>query len=153
VLPFQPYRRFAWAPGRTVLDPAPRLLTGEVVVSDRLAVSGRVLRGEDDRAREVAAALGAGPALPRELAASGIGWVLVERGTPGAVPDLAGLTLVRAGRDVTLYRVLGPANRSGPSAAQVAVVLAGDAAAVGLLALLAVSTLLDQRQSLVRFAK
>ena len=152
VLPFQSYRQFSWTGGRTVLDPAPRLLPGEVVVSDQLAVSGRVLRGEDDRVREVAAALTAGPSLPRELAAAGIGWVLVEHGTPGSVPDLAGLTPVRAGADLTLYRVTGRIDRGGPSTGQITVVLVGDAIAVALLAAAASSLLLRRRKQLVGFS-
>ena len=149
VLPFQSYRQFPWTGGRTVLDPAPRLLPGEVVVSDQLAVSGRVLRGEDDRVRDVAAALGAGPSLPPDLAAAGIGWVLVEHGTPGSVPDLAGLTQVRAGADLTLYRVPGLVPRAGPSAAQITVVLAGDSVAVLMVIFAAASLLLDRRKQLV----
>jgi hypothetical protein len=149
VLPFQSYRQFRWTGGRTVLDPAPRLLPGEVVVSDQLAVSGRVLRGEDDRVREVAAALGAGASLPRDLAAAGIGWVLVEHGTPGSVPDLAGLTPVRVGADLTLYRVPGLVPRAGPSAAQITVVLVGDSVAVVMVIFAAAALLLDRRKQLV----
>ena len=50
VVPFAAYRTFAWAPGRPVLDPAPRLLAVPVVVDDRLSVSGRLLGGEDRHA-------------------------------------------------------------------------------------------------------
>ena len=132
VVPFQSYRSFAWVPGRTVLDPAPRLLPGDVVVSDQLAVSGRVLRGEDARARTVASALGAGADLPRRLAEAGVGWVLVERGTPGAVPDLRRLPLLRAGPELELYRVPGPIDHAAPGVARIIVVLAGDAVAMAL---------------------
>ncbi|HEY7047687.1 MAG TPA: hypothetical protein VH373_10745 [Jatrophihabitantaceae bacterium] len=151
VVPFQSYRRFAWAPGRTVLDPAPRLLPGDVVVSDRLAVSGRVLRGEDSRARAVAAALDAGEVAPTRLAAAGVGWVLVEQGTPGPVPDLRVLTLVRSGPDLTLYRVPGPIHDAQPSRARIVVVLGSDALAVILVLGAAGSVLLRGRQSLVRY--
>jgi hypothetical protein len=131
-VPFQSYRSFGWVPGRTVLDPAPRLLPGDVVVSDQLAVSGLVLRGEDARARAVASALDAGVDLPRRLAAAGIGWVLVERGTPGAVPDPRGLELVRAGPDLELYRVPGPIDHAAPGVARITAVVAGDAVALAL---------------------
>ncbi|HEY3717738.1 MAG TPA: hypothetical protein VGL39_24690 [Jatrophihabitantaceae bacterium] len=151
VVPFQSYRSFAWAPGRTVLDPAPRLLPGDVVVSDRLAVSGRVLRGEDRRASEVSAALGAGPELPIRLAAAGVGWVLVEHGTPGSVPDLSGLRLVRAGPDLTLYRVPGPIRPTDPSVARVVIVVIGDAMALAVLAGTGASILLRRRRKLVRY--
>ena len=109
----------------------------------------RVLRGEDDRVREVAAALRAGPALPRRLAAAGIGWVLVEHGTPGSVPNLAGLTPLRAGPDLTLYRVPGRIDGAGPSGAQITVVIVGDAVAVVTVIFAAAALLLDRRKQLV----
>jgi hypothetical protein len=151
VLPFQSYRSFAWAPGRSVLDPAPRLLPGDVIVSDELAVSGRVLRGEDARARKVAAALASGTAMPGQLAAAGVGWVLVEHGTPGEVPDLRSLTLVRAGPDVTLYRVPGPIRHAGPSAGRVVAVLTADALALAVVATASASVLLRGRRKAVRY--
>lgn len=151
VVPFESYRGFVWAPGRTVLDPAPRLLPGDVVVSDRLAVSGRVLRGEDSRARTVAAALDSGADTPARLAAAGVGWVLVEHGTPGPVPDLSGLTLVRAGPDLTLYRVPGPIRDVQPATGRLAAVVIGDALAAILVVGAAGSVLLRGRRSLVRY--
>ena len=112
VLPFGSYRAFGWAPGRTVLDPAPRWLPAETVVDDRLAVSGTVLGGEDPVARRMAALLDsrlAPAALGQALAGQGIGWVLRESGTPGpAAPDLSGLQPVLTGGAVELYRVPGP---------------------------------------------
>jgi hypothetical protein len=151
VVPFQSYRSFAWAPGRTVLDPAPRLLPGDVVVSDRLAVSSRVLRGEDARARLVSAALDSGADAARRLAAAGVGWVLVEHGTPGAVPDLPGLTLVRAGADLTLYRVPGPIHDVRPSSVRVVIVVGGDVLALTLVVAAAGAVLLGERRRLVRY--
>lgn len=151
VVPFQSYRSFPWAPGRTVLDPAPRLLPGDVVVSDRLAVSGRVLHGEDARARTVAAALDAGPGAARRLAAAGVGWVLIEHRTPGIVPDLPGLTLVRAGADLTLYRVPGPVHDVRPSAVRVVIVVGGDVLALTLIVGAIGSVLLRERWKLVRY--
>jgi hypothetical protein len=145
VLPFQSYRSFAWAPGRSVLDPAPRLLPGDVVVSDRLAVSGRVLRGEDSRARQVDRALATGPGLADRLAAIGIGWVLVEHGTPGAVPDLSRLTPVRSGSDLSVYQVPGTVRHAGPSAARIVLVVAGDSAGL-MVAAAAASVLLGWRR-------
>ncbi len=137
VLPWGSYRTFAWAPGRSVLDPAPRLLPVRTVVDDRLAVSGRLLTGENPRADRVRRALDAGPRLPAALADQGIRWVVVEHGTPGTVPDLAGLTTVHAGADVSLYRVPGPVRHDRPSPRRIAVVLVADGLAVaGLLLLL-----------------
>ena len=129
VLPFQPYRTFAWAPGRPVLDPAPRLLPAGVVVSDRLTVGGRTLAGEDEHAARVGRAL-RGRAAAARLARLGVGWVLVERGTPGPLPRLDGLREVRSGPALRLYRVPGTVAHRGPSDARVTLVFAGDAAAL-----------------------
>ncbi len=130
VLPFQSYRIFDWTPGRSVLDPAPRLLPGDVIVSDQLVVAGRVLSGEDPRARQVALALTGGAGLPARLGTVGVGWVLVEKGTPGAVPDLAELRLVRSGPDLSLYRVDGPVTVKRPGVGRTVFVLGADAVAV-----------------------
>jgi hypothetical protein len=146
VLPFQPYRLFPWAPGRSVIDPAGRLLPGAVVVSDRLAVSGRVLAGEDQRAARVAHALASGSLMSERLAAEGIGWVLVERTTPGQVPDLGGLELVRAGDELALYRVPSLARVAGPGGAAVVAVLVADVIAAALV-LIAAGLCLWERTS------
>jgi hypothetical protein len=130
VLPFQPYRAFSWAPGRPVLDPAPRLLPGQVIVSDRLTVSGTTLGGEDRRAARIASILSARAPSSAALAREGIGWVLVEHGTPGHTPDIAGLRLARAGSDVSLYRVPGPVASVRPGTAQRVVVLVVDGLAL-----------------------
>ncbi|GIJ58376.1 hypothetical protein Vau01_058920 [Virgisporangium aurantiacum] len=105
VLPFQPFRQFDWNDRRTQLDPAPRFLNRSTVVDDTLVVGDRALQGEDRRAAEVGAAIGD----PDRLARLGIGWVLVEYGTPGAVgpSELARLTPVLDGRWLALYRVPG----------------------------------------------
>jgi hypothetical protein len=139
VLPFGSYRSFPWAPQRTVLDPAPRFFRGRIVVDDRLAVSGRLLRGENPRARAVAAALSAGPDLPRRLARLGIRWVIVELDTPGTVPNLTGLDAQYAGSRAALYRVPGPITQQRTDGVDVAVVLIGDGLAVLSLLVLAVA--------------
>jgi hypothetical protein len=112
VLPFASYRSFGWAPGRTVIDPAPRWLPAESVVDDRLVVSGTVLAGEDRRALRLARLLDARPApnaLAVSLAEQGIGWVLVEADTPGPpVPDLSALRPVLDGSALRLYQVPEP---------------------------------------------
>jgi hypothetical protein len=133
VLPLGSYRRFAWAPGRSVLDPAPRLLAGDTVVDDRLAVSGRVLSGESRRAAAFRAALGDRAALAPRLRRLGLRWVVVEHGTPGAVGALPGLRPVVTGTDVSLYEVPGRVRPSRPATWRVAVVLAGDGLALALL--------------------
>ncbi|WP_116948523.1 hypothetical protein [Jiangella endophytica] len=108
VLPYQPFRRFSWAGDRTVLDPAPRYLGVEAVVPDALPVGDAVVPGEDRRAAEVAAALD-GDDSAGELAVLGVGWVAVERDTPGAVPDglLESLESVEINGTFDLYRVPG----------------------------------------------
>lgn len=110
VLPYQPFRRFPWAGDRTVLDPAPRFLGVEAVVPDALPVGDAVVAGEDRRAAEVAAALDAAPdEAAARLAALGIGWVAVERDTPGAIPDglLESLESDEINGTLDLYRVPG----------------------------------------------
>ncbi len=144
VLPFGSYRSFPWAPGRSVLDPAPRLLRVGTVVDDRLAVSGGLLHGEDPRARAVARALDAGSDMPQRLAHIGITWVVVERDTPGTVPDLSGLEPSYQGRSVSLYQVPGPISRHRDSAGAVVTVLLGDVLAAMALLVLAVLAALSR---------
>jgi len=130
VLPTGSYRTFAWAPGRSVLDPAPRLLPVATVVDDRLAVSGNLLAGEDLRATAVRRALrnGSGPAPG--LARQGIGWVVLEHGTPGPEPGLAGLQPIYRGTDVSLYRVPGEIDSANVSNVRTSLVLGADLCAV-----------------------
>lgn len=136
VLPFSSYRRYAWAPGRTsVLDPAPRLLQVPVVVQDRLAVSGRLLAGEDPRAAAVARLLDSAADLAGGLRALGISWVVVEEDTPGPVPALDELVPAHAGSHVALYRVPGAVERHRPATWRVIAVVTAD-----VLALLALAT-------------
>jgi hypothetical protein len=52
--------------------------------------------------------------------------VVVEYGTPGAVPDLAGLRQVYRGNDVSLYEVPGPVAAIRPFAARTALAVVGD---------------------------
>jgi hypothetical protein len=123
VLPFGVYRAFAWNDHRPQLDPASRWLSRPVVADDELVVGTSVVEGEDLRARDVAAAAGD----PAALAELGVGWVLVERGTPGrAVPaDVEKLPHVIDGTELDLYRVPGAVAGAAPSPARVtAVVLA-----------------------------
>jgi hypothetical protein len=132
VLPFQAYRRFSWNDNRPQLDPAPRYLPSGAVIDDTLRVSRTRIRGEDSRAARLRTAL----AAHEPLAPLGIGWVLVEHGTPGDVDPalLTGLSTVYSGRWVTLYRVPEPTAdqpRNGPPALPV---IAADVVALGALA-------------------
>ncbi|MFE4574357.1 hypothetical protein [Streptomyces chartreusis] len=106
-LPFQPYRAFSWAGERPALDPAPRLLSAHVIVDDRLSVGNRLLGGEDPRADRIGTALSSSD-LPAALAEAGVEWVLVERDTPGVVPDVSALRMVYSDAAVALYRVRNP---------------------------------------------
>jgi hypothetical protein len=134
-LPFAAYRSFTWAPGRPVLDPAPRLLAAPVVVDDRLSVSGRLLAGEDQRGRAVARVLSGSGNLAAGLARVGVRWVVVEHGTPGAIPELGSLEPVFAGSDVSLYRVPGVVTGQRTSAWRTAVVLTADVLCLALVLL------------------
>jgi hypothetical protein len=116
VLPLSTYRRFSWNDDRTQLDPAPRALPRTTVTDDTLPVDGVVVRGEDARVDEVKSAL----AAAQPLGPLGIGWVLVEHGTPGPAVDTRGLSLVYVGRWLSLYEVPNPAKvDNGPPAAPV----------------------------------
>ena len=143
VLPWQPFRRFDWTGGTTVLDPAPRHLPREAVVSDALTVGGRTLPQEGRLARQVTAALADGRLTEPELRAAGIGWVLVERGTPGAVPLLPGLEPLVDGPDLTLGRLPGSLPEPAPAGAARRVLVVGalllPPVGAGLLGLLAIT--------------
>ncbi len=152
VLPFGSYRAFAWTPGRTVLDPAPRWLPAETVVDDRLAVSGVLLSGEDPAAGRVAALLQSRPdaaQLATGLAGQGIGWVLREADTPGPeLPDLQALRPVLTGGAVELYQVPGPITRPASRAGRRWAVLGSDLVVAALvLAALGATALSNRRRS------
>jgi hypothetical protein len=110
VLPWQPYRAYAWLDGRTVLDPLPRWLPTTTVTDDDLTVGARTVSGEGPLADRLDRSLSdPGPVAPR-LARAGVRWVLVEKRTGSTpVPDVAleGLVPVRSGTDLELWRVPG----------------------------------------------
>lgn len=99
------YRGFDWNHRRAVLDPAPRLLPGTVLVDDSVLLTDLVVPPEDPRVVAVAEALDADdPAAA--LRAQGVRWVLVERGmgavdAPTAPPryDAGGITLLDLAAD------------------------------------------------------
>lgn len=130
VLPVGAVRAFGWNAGRPQLDPAPRYLTRPTVVDDTLLVSGQVVDGEGQRTRTVISAA----ADPEALARLGIGWILVERGTPGPPLPAAVLALpnVFAGQWLDLYRLPEVSSPSRPSSGRIAaVVSANGIAAIG----------------------
>ncbi|MCX6401587.1 MAG: hypothetical protein NTX33_16870 [Propionibacteriales bacterium] len=94
------YRGFDWNHRRAVLDPAPRLLPGQVLVDDTVRIEGREVPAEDPRVRAVDEALDEDDpaAALRDL---GVRWVLVEHGmgevgapSGQTVHDASGLELI-----------------------------------------------------------
>lgn len=96
--PFGAFRQFGWNRDRTQLDPAPRFFPRPTVIDDTLYVNGQPIQGEDPRAKAVRDG--------RPLRELGIGWVVVERGTPGRT-STDGLDAVFRGEWLELYRVPG----------------------------------------------
>ena len=110
VLPAGGMRQFDWAGTAPVLDPAPRWVRAEVLSTGDLLVSGQTVPGEGARAREVQRLLAAGAGRDA-LARAGVGWLLVERGTPGFMGSadrmLAQLSPAYSDVDLALYRIGG----------------------------------------------
>jgi hypothetical protein len=120
VLPVDSMRRFAWAGVAPVLDPLPRFVRADVLTTGDLTIGGHTVPGEGVRARDVQRLLLAG-ASRDELAAAGVGWVVVENiwNTGWSAPALS-LPVVYRDDDLTLYRVGG----DHPAASGRAVMLA-----------------------------
>ncbi len=128
------YRRLGWNDSRASLDPAPRLLPGEVLIDDRIVLPDRVLPGEDPRAAQVTTALEEADAA-QALRETGVRWVLVEKPVPPAYDAPPG-TVVHDGRWLTLVD-LGPAAqvvdpRAGGTARTALILAADGIALVGL---------------------
>lgn len=117
VVPGGMFRAFPYTGRAPVLDPAPRMLprdvlqTGQLIVSDGPA-PGRV-DGEGSRAAEVDQLLATGAPVT-ELAARGVGWILVERTAVGQAGrtdvSIDGLEQIYADDELALYRVPGVAD-------------------------------------------
>ncbi|UQX10844.1 hypothetical protein [Candidatus Mycobacterium methanotrophicum] len=112
VLPVDTMRRFAWSRPAPVLDPLPRWVRSDVLITGDLIVSGVTVLGEGHRARKVQRLLLAG-ADPAALRNAGVAWLVVEAGTTGdmgwAARTFERLPVVYRGHDLTLYRVNGQA--------------------------------------------
>ncbi|MFD4443461.1 hypothetical protein ACFWPK_27160 [Nocardia sp. NPDC058519] len=108
VLPAGMFRRFPYSGTAPVLDPAPRILPNDVLQTGELRVRGYAVTGEGNRARTVEEALLRG-APATDLAALGVGWILIERTTPGPLGTsentLATAELEYQDSDLSLYRV------------------------------------------------
>ena len=110
VLPADTMRLFAWSGPAPVLDPLPRWVRADVLVTGDLTISGVTIPGEGTRAREVRRLL-VTAADPAALRRAGVGWLVVEKGTPGdmgsAAKTFKRLLATYRGRDLVLYRVGG----------------------------------------------
>lgn len=106
VLPPDVMREFPWAGTAPVLDPLPRWVSADVLVTGDLVIGGQTVPGEGVRAREVQRLLTSGAGVD-ELASHGVGWVVVE----GSAAPLD-LPVVHRDGDITLYRVGGDTPRA-----------------------------------------
>jgi hypothetical protein len=110
VLPTDTMRQFAWSGRAPVLDPLPRWVRADVLMTGDLIISGVTIPGEGDRAHRVQRLLLTG-ADPVALRRDGVGWLVVEVGTPGdmglAARTFERLPVAYRGQDLVLYRVGG----------------------------------------------
>ncbi|GGL42096.1 hypothetical protein [Nocardia jinanensis] len=118
VLPGGMFRRFPYSGSAPVLDPAPRMLPRDVLQTGALPVHDLTVTGEGARAQTVEnLLLDGGP--PDQLAQLGVGWVLVERDTPGPLGNsaatLARLRPVHSTGELALYQVPDVRPRPAPA--------------------------------------
>lgn len=115
------FRRFPYSGTAPVLDPAPRILPHDVLQTGELRVRGYAVTGEGNRARTVEEALLRG-APAADLAALGVGWILIEHTTPGplgaSANTLATAELEYQDSDLSLYRVPSPTTLDTATPAQ-----------------------------------
>ena len=103
VLPVHSMRHFDWAGEAPVLDPLPRWVRADVLSTGDLTIGDRTVHGEGQRARAVQEILVEGADRER-LADAGVGWVVVESGSP---TEHLPLPVAYTDEDLTLYRVGG----------------------------------------------
>ncbi|MGW0246119.1 hypothetical protein ACWDYH_05705 [Nocardia goodfellowii] len=110
VLPGGMFRKFPYSGKAPVLDPAPRMLPNDVLQTGELPVRGAVVSGEGKRAQQAETLLLQGGSA-EQLAALGVGWVLVEHTTPGPLGEskntISQLDPVYIDSQLALYRVPG----------------------------------------------
>ncbi|MFD4295230.1 hypothetical protein ACFWPA_17775 [Rhodococcus sp. NPDC058505] len=161
VLPAGTFRRFPYSGPAPVLDPAPRMLPLDVPQTGRLLVlpqeptftgpSFVEITGEGGRAAEIELVL-VGGGTPDDLALLGVGWVLVEKDTPGVPGDtdlLADLELVYDDDHLALYRLPGWVAFAPESATQRRVLVAAHLVWAALLAGGALGCVLGARRASV----
>ncbi|MFD3596295.1 hypothetical protein ACFWU5_26545 [Nocardia sp. NPDC058640] len=121
VLPAGMFRRFPYSGTAPVLDPAPRILPNDVLQTGELQVRGHAVTGEGNRARTAEQALLQG-APTTDLAALGIGWILIERTTPGPLGNsqntLTTAELTYQDADLALYKIPNPTPLDTPTPTQ-----------------------------------
>ena len=125
VLPPDSMRNFVWAGDAPVLDPLPRWLSADVLATGDLVIGGQVVPGEGTRARAVEQLVLSGAGVD-ELARAGVGFVVVEGGTPRL-----NLPVAFADDDLTVYRVGGDRDRAAHRGVLIAAHLAWLATLVG----------------------
>ncbi|WP_205848806.1 hypothetical protein [Mycolicibacterium mucogenicum] len=123
VLPPDVIRQFPWVGPSAVLDPLPRWVSADVLATGDLVIGGRTVPGEGVRARRVQDLLLRGADV-HQLAAAGVGWVVVE----GAAPPLS-LPIAYRDNDIALYRVGG----TTPAASGRALLIAAHVVWLGML--------------------
>lgn len=106
------------------------MLRSDVLQTGVLPVRGQVVEGEGARAQRVEDLLLQG-ASPGELAARGVGWLLIEHRTPGDLGEsentVAQLKPVYSDADLTLFRIPGVHEVAKASAADRGIALAAHA--------------------------
>ena len=126
VLPVGTMRRFGWSGSAAVLDPLPRWVRADVLTTGDLAIGGKTVPGEGGRARDVQRMLESG-ADPAALAGAGVGWLVVQRGTPGSMGEaqrtLRQLSPAYADADIAVYRI-GGVSAAAPQSKREAVIIA-----------------------------
>jgi hypothetical protein len=143
VLPWQPFRVFGWSGPDPILDPAPRLLPRQSIVSDALTVADQRLPEEGLGALAIAADLADGALSDGQLRSLAIGWVLIEHGTPGRLPALPpGWTAVLAGPDLSLLRAPDPLPAAPRAGTTRTIAVIGSQSAAGLLFLAGLAALI-----------
>ncbi len=127
VLPADTMRRFAWSGPAPVLDPLPRWVRADVLMTGDLIISGVTIRGEGTRAHAVQRLVLTG-ADPATLRRAGVGWLVVEEGTPGdmgsAARTVKQLPVSYHGKALALYRIGGQSAGGVPTDRRLLTVIA-----------------------------
>lgn len=141
-LPYSPYRAPDWNHNRPVLDPLPRYLSANPIVSDQLSVNGRRIEGESRYSAKVRSALSA--ADPAQgLRDLGLRYVVIDKTAPGPRAKIEGQSMWNGDRLRVLD--LGPTTvQTQPRAGARGLVGLGW---LGFAALLVYSVVVDRRSN------